>query len=75
MFDVAQRLLDQSEHDVMWVGDDQRRGPVLHVAPIRVAGILRERLYGDRTVVLTSATLEARRRLRVGRPQRGSRRA
>ncbi|WP_460445851.1 ATP-dependent DNA helicase, partial [Angustibacter aerolatus] len=58
VFDVAQRLLDQSEHDVMWVGDDQRRGPVLHVAPIRVAGILRERLYGDRTVVLTSATLE-----------------
>jgi ATP-dependent DNA helicase DinG len=58
VFDVAQRLLDEGDHDVAWVSDDARRGPVLHVAPIQVAGLLRERLYPDRTVVLTSATLE-----------------
>ncbi len=55
---VAQRLLDQGDHDVAWASDDLRRGTVLRVAPVTVAGLLRERLYGERTVVLTSATLE-----------------
>jgi ATP-dependent DNA helicase DinG len=58
VFEVAERLLDDSEHDVLWVADDLRRGHVLRVAPVVVAGLLRERLYPDRTVVLTSATLE-----------------
>ncbi|WP_460461203.1 ATP-dependent DNA helicase, partial [Angustibacter peucedani] len=58
LFEVSERLLDGSEHDVAWLSDDPRRGPVLHVAPIGVAGLLRERLYPERTVVLTSATLE-----------------
>ncbi len=58
VFDVCERLLVGSDHDVAWLSDDPRRGPVLHVAPIGVAGLLRERLYPDRTVVLTSATLE-----------------
>jgi ATP-dependent DNA helicase DinG len=58
VFEVSSRLLAGSEHDVVWVSDDMRRGHALHVAPITVAGLLRERLYGDRTVVLTSATLE-----------------
>jgi ATP-dependent DNA helicase DinG len=58
VFTVTDRLLGQSEHDVAWVSDDPRRGPVVHVAPIGVAGLLRERMYTDRTVVLTSATLE-----------------
>ncbi|MGH3914564.1 MAG: ATP-dependent DNA helicase, partial [Pseudonocardiaceae bacterium] len=33
------------------------RGRVLRVAPLAVAGLLRQRLFADRTVVLTSATL------------------
>jgi ATP-dependent DNA helicase DinG len=58
VFEVAERLLSQNEHDVAWVSDDPRRGPVIHVAPIGVAGLLREKLYADRTIVMTSATLE-----------------
>ncbi|HET8614022.1 MAG TPA: ATP-dependent DNA helicase [Actinomycetales bacterium] len=58
VFDVAERLLDESEHDVVWVSDDLRRGNVLRVAPVVVSGLLRERLFPGRTVVLTSATLE-----------------
>ncbi|MGL5859182.1 MAG: ATP-dependent DNA helicase [Angustibacter sp.] len=55
--DVCDRLLRRSDQDVPWLTTDPRRGPVLHVAPLSVAGLLQERLYPDRTVVLTSATL------------------
>lgn len=58
VFATAERLLDEGDGDVAWASEDLRRGSVLHVAPISVAGSLRERLYGRRTVVLTSATLE-----------------
>jgi ATP-dependent DNA helicase DinG len=63
--DTAQRMLDafgmENEVDraeVVWLeaGGD-RRPPTLWVAPITVAGMLREKLFGPRTVVLTSATL------------------
>jgi ATP-dependent DNA helicase DinG len=55
--EVAGRLLEHSEHDVTWMEDDGRRGPALKVAPLSVAGLLREALFAKRTVVLTSATL------------------
>jgi ATP-dependent DNA helicase DinG len=46
---------------VVWVSRSKRldggERVALHVAPLSVAGLLRERLFGDRTVVLTSATL------------------
>ncbi|GAA2895500.1 ATP-dependent DNA helicase [Streptosporangium fragile] len=63
--DTAQRMLDAFGHaeeidraEVVWLeaGTD-RRPPVLRVAPLTVAGMLRDKLFGDRTVVLTSATL------------------
>jgi ATP-dependent DNA helicase DinG len=47
-------------YDVVWLaeqGPDGTRARVLRVAPLSVGGLLRERLFGPRTVVLTSATL------------------
>lgn len=49
---------DPSTHDdVVWVIHDERRGVMLKVAPLSVAGLLHTRLFGENTVVLTSATL------------------
>ncbi|MGI8814001.1 MAG: ATP-dependent DNA helicase [Pseudonocardia sp.] len=55
-------------YDVVWLGEQgsasagptsgaSARTRVLRVAPLSVGGLLRERLFGERTVVLTSATL------------------
>ena len=60
--DCAVRMLDafDEERDVVWVsGDfaDKGRPPSLRIAPLGVGGLLRERLFGKRTTVLTSATL------------------
>jgi ATP-dependent DNA helicase DinG len=65
VLDGAQRLLKAFEEadpakrfDVVWLGE---RGPdrtkALYAAPLWVGGLLRERLFGRSTVVLTSATL------------------
>jgi len=47
--------------DVVWMdrpaADDSRRPPTLRVAPLDVGGLLAERVFRRRTVVLTSATL------------------
>ena len=56
--ETAERVAAHSPHDVTWVAQDRRRGPVLKVAPLSVNGLLREKLFADRSVVLTSATLE-----------------
>lgn len=63
--EVAERLAggagETESLDVVWVA--RRRRPDgteragLHVAPLTVAGLVRERVFGGRTVVLTSATL------------------
>ena len=58
VFDNAGRILEERELDVVWTRIDQRRGPVLHVAPMSVAMLLRDKIFSDRTVILTSATLE-----------------
>jgi ATP-dependent DNA helicase DinG len=57
VMDTAARLAAPSEHDVAWLDVEERRGRVLRVAPLSVAGLLRTSLFADRTVVLTSATL------------------
>jgi ATP-dependent DNA helicase DinG len=53
---TAQRMLANSAYDVLWIERDDRRRSVV-VAPLSVAPTLREFLYGDRTIVATSATL------------------
>ena len=54
----AARVLEERELDVVWVSKDPRRGSVLRVAPMSVAMLVRDKIFEDRTVVLTSATLE-----------------
>ncbi|MDO5503920.1 MAG: ATP-dependent DNA helicase [Actinomycetia bacterium] len=58
LFDVAERILEERELDVVWVAEDQWRGKVLNVAPMSVAMLLREHIFADRSVIVTSATLE-----------------
>ncbi|WP_026875617.1 ATP-dependent DNA helicase [Jiangella gansuensis] len=58
VYGTAERLVANSEYDVMWVEERERGGRSLRVAPLSVAGLLRERLFGENTVVATSATLE-----------------
>ncbi|MCF6476155.1 ATP-dependent DNA helicase [Nonomuraea sp. MG754425] len=63
--DTAVRMLDAYGHasesdraEVVWLdGATDRRPPSLRVAPLSVGGMLRDKLFGERTVVLTSATL------------------
>ncbi len=64
---TASRILDAfgeqiTERDeVVWLDrppvEDARRAPTLRVAPLEVGRVLRSRLFGERTVALTSATL------------------
>jgi ATP-dependent DNA helicase DinG len=60
VFDTAERIAAHSPFDVTWVTNDRRRthGASVRIAPLSVNGLLREALFGDRAVVLTSATLE-----------------
>ncbi|MGI5348404.1 ATP-dependent DNA helicase [Streptomyces sp. CA-250714] len=56
--DVAERILEHSEFDVIWYERHERYGASLRVAPLSVSGLLREKLFADRSVILTSATLK-----------------
>jgi len=58
VFDAAERLLEERELDVAWIAKDQRGNTTLKVAPMSVAMMIRDKVFGDRTVVMTSATLE-----------------
>jgi ATP-dependent DNA helicase DinG len=68
--DTAARVLDSfvpaipDRTDVVWLDHEETRGsaggtlrPVLRVAPLSVAGLIRGRLFDTATAVLTSATL------------------
>ena len=65
--DAAARALDSfgpaipDRTDVVWLDHEEQRGsgmrPVLRVAPLSVAALLRSRLFDTATTVLTSATL------------------
>ena len=61
--DAADRILSSYErplterHEIVWMTVEDRRGRILRVAPLSVAGLLRARLFAESTVILTSATL------------------
>lgn len=71
IFDLCERLLTaQDAREVVWASRtgtftpgqgyqkaDDSEPPVINIAPLSVAGKLREGLFEDHTVVLTSATL------------------
>lgn len=71
VLETANRILESPETpDVVWLNRqgsfvpgrgyqeaDLEEPPIIYVAPTSVAGRLREGLFGDRTVILTSATL------------------
>jgi ATP-dependent DNA helicase DinG len=56
--DVAERITQGSAYDVVWYERHDRFGASLRVAPLSVSGLLREKLFSERSVVLTSATLK-----------------
>ncbi|MBA8795412.1 ATP-dependent DNA helicase DinG [Friedmanniella endophytica] len=58
VFDVAERMAKLDPYDVVWVAESERFGRDVRVAPLTVAGLMRDRVFGDRTVVMTSATLK-----------------
>ncbi|MFJ4966278.1 hypothetical protein EES43_22435 [Streptomyces sp. ADI96-02] len=55
---VAERIAQGSEYDVVWYEQHERFGASVRVAPLSVSGLLREKLFAERSVVLTSATLK-----------------
>ena len=55
--DVAGELLAIGPMDVVWLDPGETRAPMLKVAPLSVAGLLRTSLFDRTPVVLTSATL------------------
>jgi len=58
VFDTAERMAAHDTEDVAWVEERDRGARLLRVAPLSVAGLLRDRLFGSATVVATSATME-----------------
>ena len=61
--DAADRMLSSFDRavtdrlEIVWLTEEDRRGRILRVAPLSVAGLLRTRLFAESTVILTSATL------------------
>ncbi|HEX8487338.1 MAG TPA: ATP-dependent DNA helicase [Propionibacteriaceae bacterium] len=58
VFDVAERMAALHATDVVWVLERERSGREARVAPLSVAGLMRRAVFGERTTVLTSATLK-----------------
>jgi ATP-dependent DNA helicase DinG len=58
VFDVAERMAALHAQDVVWVSERERSGREARVAPLSVAGLMRRAVFGERTTILTSATLK-----------------
>jgi ATP-dependent DNA helicase DinG len=57
LFVTAERIAQNADHDVVWLEHRDRSGDLLHVAPLSVSRLLRDKLFAHTSVVLTSATL------------------
>lgn len=55
--EVAGRLVALADGDVAWIDAGTARAPSVHVAPLHVGPLLGGTVFGDRPVVVTSATL------------------
>ncbi|MFL6174809.1 MAG: ATP-dependent DNA helicase [Marmoricola sp.] len=60
LFKNAERMAAVSDRDVLWVAqaEAKRGGNRLCVAPLEVAGPMRDKLLADKTAIFTSATLK-----------------
>ena len=59
VFQIAERMAENKESDVLWLAEGTDRiPPRLCVAPLQVWAQMRERLLSDKTVVFASATLK-----------------
>ena len=58
IFDIAERIAALKEHDVVWVADRERFGREARVSPLSVSSLMRKQVFGERTTILTSATLK-----------------
>ncbi len=58
VFDVAERIAKLAEADVVWVTESEVLGRAAYVAPLNVAGLLRNQVFAEAPTILTSATLE-----------------
>jgi ATP-dependent DNA helicase DinG len=58
VFDIAERMAALDKHDVVWVAERERFGREARVSPLSVARLMRTRVFGEYTTVLTSATLK-----------------
>ncbi len=59
VFEIAERMAEHKESDVLWLAEGTERiPPRLCIAPLQVWAQMRERLLTDKTVVFASATLK-----------------
>ena len=57
IFEIAERMAKLDEHDVVWLSASERFGRQLNIAPLSVAGLMRDKVLEDHPTILTSATL------------------
>lgn len=55
--DVVGAMIAAGDRDVLWIDPGEGRAPTLRIAPLSVAGLLRETLFASGPVAITSATL------------------
>ena len=58
VFDIAERMAGLNPRDVVWIAERERFGREARVAPLSVAEVMRDKIFGQRVTVLTSATLK-----------------